>query len=128
MRPPGVTAVIAHRHAWFTDRLAMLLGGYGVTVLECTDNGAEALGAVIAEQPDVLLVGDRLEMMPGHELLAQARLHAGNTLLAAQAMDQEQARYEAVADAVFLRRHPPGDIADTIVALQLTAAAELDRG
>lgn len=128
MRPPGVTAVIAHRHAWFVDRLALLLGGYGVTVLECTDNGAEALGAVVVEQPDVLLVGDRLEMMPGHALLAQARLHAGHTLLAAQATDQEQALYESVADAVFLRPHSPGHIADTLMAMQLMAAAELGRG
>lgn len=128
MRPPGPTAVIAHRHAWFVDRLVQLLGRYGVTVLECTDNGAQALGAVIAEQPDVLLVGDGLAMMPGRALLAQARLHAENTLLAAKAMDQEQTTYEALADAVFLRRHPPGDIAEALVAMHLTAAGDLECG
>ena len=128
MRPPGLTAVIAHRHPWFVDRVVLFLGGYGVTVLECTDNGADALGAVIAEQPDVLLAGDRLAMMSGHALLTQARLYAANTLLAGQAADQDQAIHEAVADAVFLRRHPPEDIADTLVAMLVLAAAERDRG
>ena len=128
MRPPGLTAVIAHRHAWLVERLVLFLGAYGVTVLECTDNGAEALGVVVAEQPDVLVAGDCLAMMPGHALLTRARRYAPRTLLAGQASYEEQARYETVADTVFLRHHAPDDIADTLVAMLILAAAERECG
>lgn len=124
MRWPEPTAVIAHRHAWFFDKLALLLDERGVTVLLRTDNGAEALGAVVAEQPDLILVGDRLAMMPGLGLLAEARRYAPSARLAAQASDPDQAdALRGAADSVFLRHHPPAFIADALVALHLTRPA-----
>ena len=120
-RPPGATAVVAHRHAWFADELAVLLEEQGAVVLVCTDNGAEALGTVVAEQPDVLLAGDRLAMVPGRALLAATRDYSPGTLRALYASDQRQADVlRAVADAVFLRPHPPGVLAAALVALHLT--------
>lgn len=118
MRPPRRTAVIAHRHAWFVDKIAQLLATKGVTVVVRTDNGAEALGAVVAEQPDILLVGDRLAMMTGRVLLIEARLYSPTTLLAAQASERDEAEaLRAVAAKVFLRQHPPADVADAVIAL-----------
>lgn len=118
LRSPGVTAVIAHRHAWFVDKLALFLSEHGVTVLVSTDNGAEALGAVVAEQPDIVLVGGRLAMMHGSALLAESRLYAPGALIAAQASDpQEGDTLRAAADSVFLRHHPPAVVADALVAL-----------
>lgn len=123
MQVPGLTAVVAHRHAWFVDKIALLLGGNGVVVIACTDNGAEALGAVVAEQPDIVLVGGRLAMMHGRELLGEARLHAPLALLAAQASDEQEADVlRGAADSVFLRHHPPAAVADALVALRLTRA------
>ena len=120
MRMPGMTAVIAHRHAWFVDRLALLLGSHGVSVLACTDNGAEALGVVVAEQPDIVLAGDRLAMMAGRLLLAEVRLYAPFTVLGVQASDPDQAdALRAGVDSVFLRHHPPAVIAEALVALHL---------
>lgn len=54
-----------------------------VTVLVSTDNVAEALGAVVAEEPDIVLVGGRPAVMHGRALLAECRLHAPGPLLAA---------------------------------------------
>lgn len=122
---PGATAVIAHRHEWFVDKLALLLDGHGVTVLARTDNGAEALGAIVAEQPDLVLAGDRLAMLPTRALLAETRLYAPTALLAVQASDQQQAdALRAAADIVYLRHHPPGLVADDLVSLRLHAAVE----
>lgn len=123
MRWPAATAVIAHRHEWFVDKLALLLDGHGLSVLVRTDNAAEALGAVVAEQPDLVLAGDRLAMMPTRALLAEARLYAPTALLAVQASDQQQAdALRAAADIVFLRHHPPGLVADDLVSLRAQEA------
>lgn len=122
------TAIIAHRHAWLVDKLALLLGGHGVSVLVCTDNGAEALGAIVAEQPDIVLVGDRLGMIPGRMLLTETRQYAPSTLLAAQASDPAEADgLRAIADTVFLRHHPPAVVADTLVALHRSITGESSR-
>jgi CheY-like chemotaxis protein len=129
MRSSGPTAVIAHRHVWFVDKVALLLGERGIAVVACTDNGAEALGAVVAEQPDIVLVGDRLAMMSGHVLLAETRRFAPSALRSVQASDQQQAdALQDAADAVFLRHHPPAVVADALVALHVSAARELDTG
>lgn len=113
------TAVIAHHHAWFVKKVSGLLEEQGVTVVACTDNGADALGAIVAEQPDVVLVGDHLEMMTGEALLSEARLFAPHTLRTAQVSDPQQAQgwEEGAASAVFLRHHPPCDVADSLVEL-----------
>lgn len=85
------TAVVAHRHAWFAEKVTGLLEAQGVTVVECTDNGADALGAIVAEQPDVVLVGERLEMMTGQTLLSETHVFAPCTLRTVQADNQRQA-------------------------------------
>lgn len=115
MRPPGATAVIAHRHDWFAHRLALVLQAHGVAVIACTDNGAEALGAVVAEQPDILLAGDRLAMMSGEALIAESRLFAPATHRAVQASDpQHLPAWLSQADSVFLRHHPPGHVGEAL--------------
>lgn len=125
LRATGLTAVVAHRHTWFVDQFSLLLGEHGVTVVVSTDNGAEALGAVVAEQPDIVLVGGRLAMIHGRALLVESRLYAPGALLAAQASDQEEGDLlRAVADDVFLRHHPPAVVAGALAALQLRTAAE----
>ncbi|MEX2291259.1 MAG: hypothetical protein WD794_13160 [Mycobacteriales bacterium] len=125
---PGPTAVVAHRHPWFAEKLSLNLGVLGVAVLACTDNGPEALGAVLAEQPDVLLAGDRLAMMTGMDFLAECRVYAPETLLAVQASDEQQAdAHRALSDTVFLRHVPPAAVAEALVALlQIAAAAPID--
>jgi CheY-like chemotaxis protein len=48
------------------------------------DNGADAVGVVAAEQPDLLLVEDRLPMVSGEQVIAGVRTFSPNTLIAAQ--------------------------------------------
>lgn len=121
----ALTAVIAHRHAWFTGKVALVLEARGVTVLACTDNGADALDAVLAEQPDIVLAGDHLAGMNGQVLLDEVRRLAPGTLRTIQAAGPQQADALRVGvDAVFLSYQPPGDVADTLVGLLSARRAE----
>lgn len=114
----GPTAVIAHRHVWFAEKVAMELADQGVTVLVTTDNGAEALGVVVAEQPDLLLAGERLAMLTGTHLLADARSFAPQTLRALQPVEDHVADRGA-ADAVYPRHHAPRAVAASLVSMHL---------
>ncbi len=115
-------AVVTHRHAWFVDKVALLLAEQGVTVLACTDNGAEALGAVVAEQPDVLLVEDALPQVTGMQILAAKRRYAPRTMTAIQVPYEDGliAAFDAGAVAVFTRRIPPADISGELARLVAT--------
>ena len=94
-----------------------------MTVLVSTDNAADALGVVIAEQPDIVLVGDRLAMLPVDVLLTQVRRFAPDALLAVAASDLQRAgAWRAQVDAVFFRHQRPKDVADTLSALCSDAA------
>lgn len=123
LRRLGPTAVVAHSHARFVEKLALLLGEHGVTVLVSTDNAPDALGVVIAEQPDIVLVGDRLAMLPVDVLLTEVRRFAPDALLAVAASDLQRAgAWRAQVDAVFFRHQRPRDVADTLSALCSDAA------
>lgn len=116
-----ITAVLVHRHDWVLSWLGGALDECGVAVLACTDNWAEALGVVVAEQPDLLFTGDRLAMLHDNELLAEAALFAPFTLLFAQASDPtgERDLCSAGSHTVF-----PCWTSLTEVAGTLTAVAE----
>lgn len=122
-----VTAVIAHRHAWFSTALTRALAEHDVTVVATTDNGADALGMVVAEQPDVLLVGESLDTLAGRHLLTQATVFARSTLLAAHVGCREDApaMLHAGAHTAFTRGVPPADVAEALTALVLRQSAAL---
>lgn len=114
----GLRAVIAHRHGWFIDKLSQELALSGVAVIAATDNGAEALGLTVAEQPDLLVTGDALLMMPAAELLGEASLFAASTLRAAQVArgDGVGRLLDAGAHSAFARQVPPREMARDLVA------------
>lgn len=56
--------VIAHRSVWFVDKVASVLWEHGVSVVARVDNRVEAVGAVVAEQPDALLVEHSFPRFP----------------------------------------------------------------
>lgn len=115
----GVTAVIAHNHPWFAAQIGRALGERRIAVIAITDNGTEALGVVIAEQPDVLLVSETLSMLTGEDLVADAALFAPETLLAAQVAsgDRVGAMLDAGASTAFVRQIPPAEVADALCTL-----------
>lgn len=129
MRVPRLTGVIAHRHAWFAEKVAVLLRERGMTIVACTDNGADALGVVVAEQPDIVLTSDRLAMISCDVLLEQTRLFAPMTLRVVQASDGQAAEaLNMTAEAVFLRQDTPAHVADAIVTLLAERTAGPVRG
>lgn len=89
-----------------------------------TDNGADALGVVIAEQPDVLFIGDRLAMTTAPALLAEAALFAPRTVLVAQSEHgEERALLHAGACAVLPRLLPTADVSRRLHALIVDGGA-----
>jgi CheY-like chemotaxis protein len=111
--------VVAHRNDWLVRRLQQTLEDRGVLVVARTDNGADAVGLVVAEQPDLLLVEDTLAMLPGVEVVREVRYFSPDTLVAAQAahggrVDQ---LLEAGATTVFTRQVPPHEVARSLLEL-----------
>jgi DNA-binding response OmpR family regulator len=106
-------AVIAHRHTWFAGKVTDALQVGGVRVVAGLDNGADALGVVIAEQPDLLLLEDKLPMVSGPELCQAVTRWAPRTIIAVQVEEDRHAAscLDAGATVVFTRRTPPADVA-----------------
>ena len=110
-------AVLAHRDDWFFRRLAHALEDQGVQVVAGTDNGADAVGLVVAEQPDLVLVEDTLAMLPGVEVIREVRRFAPDTIVTAQAAhgDRVAQLLDAGAVTVFTRQVPPADVAVSLL-------------
>ena len=112
-------AVIVHRNDWFKDKLTAGLTAGGVDVVERLENGADAIGVVVAEQPDLVLVEDKLPMIMGDEVIRQVLRFAPNTIAAAQVGNdwEIEALLEAGARTAFARRVPPADVAADLCQL-----------
>lgn len=114
-------AVIAHRNAWLAGKLADGLAAEGGEVVAVVDDGADALGVVVAEQPDLLVLEDRLPSLTGLELVRQVRTYANRTVVAAQVESTPPADMVAAgASAVFGRRVPPATVAEKVGAFLRT--------
>lgn len=109
-------AVLAHRNSWFTGKVAERLTGRGVEVVAVVEDGASASGALVVEQPELLLVEERLPVLTGLEILQRVRDFASATVAAVQLLDSDAAdRFrDAGARAVFSRRVPPAEVADAL--------------
>jgi CheY-like chemotaxis protein len=112
-------AIVVHRNSWFMDKVATDLGLRGICVVARLSNGAEAVGAVVAEQPDLLLVEDSLPMMSGEDVVREVRTFAPLTRIGAQVAyeDRVAALLEAGAHSAYTRRVPPADVAAALAGL-----------
>lgn len=112
-------AIVVHRSDWFKDKLCAVLEEHGIEVVLRLDNGADAVGACIAEQPDLLLVEDSLPMLSGAQVVRKVRTWSPQTLSAAQVAHEERIAelLEAGAKAAWSRRVPPADIGLGLSAL-----------
>lgn len=106
-------AVVAHRQSWFRDKLTAELQRRQVQVVDAPENGAEVVGVVVAEQPDLLLVEEILPMLPGAEVLREARRFSPGTVCVAhvESAGRVPVLLEAGARAAFPRQVPPADVA-----------------
>ena len=112
-------AVLAHRNAWVLDKVAAGLAAAGVDVVAQLENGADAVGVSVAEQPDLLLVEDKLPMINGDEVVRQVLQFAPRTLAAAQVSyeDAIATLLDAGARTAYTRRVPPAEVARDLCLL-----------
>ena len=111
-------ALLAHRNAWLRETVTRRLEEHGVTVVGAFDDGAEAAGTIVVEQPDLVLVEDRLPTLSGIDVVRRVREFAPDAVVGAQVLDGDGVRalLDAGAQAVFTRRIPPVEIADQLMA------------
>jgi CheY-like chemotaxis protein len=111
-------AVVAHRNEWVRDKLSTGLADAGVQVVAAVIDGAEASGAVVMEQPDLVFVEDLLPSLSGEELVRRTRLLAPDALVGAHVLGQRglSPLLDAGARATFSRRIPPAEIVRELVA------------
>jgi len=57
-------AVLAHRDVWWRDRVADCLSALGVQVIAQAGDGADVVGVLVVEQPDLVVVQDLLPLLP----------------------------------------------------------------
>lgn len=112
----GRTVLLAHRNEWFLDRIGTVLADRGVTVVARVDNGADAIGQAVAEQPDLLLVEDTLAMVPGEDVVREVLRFCPSTRVVAHVAyaDRVEAMLGAGATEVFTRRVSPADVAEAL--------------
>jgi hypothetical protein len=117
--PTEHRALLGHRNSWFADKLTAALGEHRVQVLTCCENGADLIGTAVAEQPDVVLVEDGLQMMATEAVVHALRALCPRTLIAAQVdySDRIPALIQAGANHVFVRQTPPTDVAAALAEL-----------
>ena len=117
-------AIVVHRNAWFVDKVAADLALRSIDVVARMTNGAEAVGAAVAEQPDLLLVEDSLPMMSGEDVVREVRAFAPATRIAVQVAHDERiaAMLEAGAHTACTRRVPPTDVAAALADLLLPSS------
>lgn len=111
--------VLAHRSEWFLREVSAVLQTGGVSVVAELDNGADVVGLVVAEQPDLVLVEDVLAMARGEDVLREAREFAADTLVGVQVASDDRMGplLDAGAAAVFSRRTHPRDVASSLLGL-----------
>lgn len=120
---PGLSVVLAHSNPWYAGRIGQALEADGAAVLGVTGNGADALGILIAEQPALLFVGDRLAMTTAPALLAEAALFSPRTVLVAQGdVEEEPCLLHAGARAVLPRVLAPAGVGQRLHELLVDAA------
>lgn len=87
------------------------------------DNGADAIGVGLCEQPDLILVEDALAMVPGPEVIAQLRALCPATTAVAHCdyPNRVDVLRKAGAHAAHTRRVPAGEVAAAMVELLVPA-------
>lgn len=115
-REASPRAILAHRNEWFRDKVVARLEELGVSVVGLYEDGADAAGTLVAEQPDLVLVEDRLPTLSGLDVVRRARTFAPDTVVGVQVMDSSSVStmVDAGAEAVFTRRIPPAEMAEQL--------------
>jgi CheY-like chemotaxis protein len=113
-----VRAVLAHRSEWLASKVRSRLEQRGVLVVGVFSDGAEAAGTIVAEQPELVFLEDRLPSLTGSDLVRQVRHFSPLSVIGAQVADSRAVAVlvDLGAHAVFTRRIPPVEVADHLLA------------
>jgi CheY-like chemotaxis protein len=113
-----VRAVVAHRSDFLRRGVAEALEREGVRVVAQLDNGADALGLSVVEQPDLLLVDELLPSLTGLEVVREMVQLSPRTAVGGCAEGDAGVRrlLEAGARAAFTRRVTPQQVAAGLLA------------
>ena len=111
--------VVAHRNTWLVGKVVQGLEDRGVQVVARTDNGADAVGLAVAEQPDLVLVEDTLAMLTGVEVIREIRRFSPDTVVLAQAAHGARVGelLDAGATTVLTRSMPPQEVTRSVLRL-----------
>jgi len=127
--PRRPRAVVAHRNRWLRARLAEEFEPLGISVIGEGEDGAVAVAIAVAEQPELLVLEDRLPWVTPLEVVEQMRRFASHTAVVVQLEDSAEAAdlLAAGATAVFSRGLRPVELcaccADVLVAGALERTA-----
>jgi CheY-like chemotaxis protein len=111
-------AVLAHRNEWLSGKVSGRLEERGVAVVGLFTDGADAAGTIVAEQPDLVFLEDRLPSLAGSDLVRRVRDFSPLSVIGAQVEDSRGIAplVDVGAHAVFTRRIPPVEMADQLLA------------
>lgn len=101
------------------DGCGSTLEEHGLHVVARVDNGADAVGIAVVEQPDVVVVGDPLAMVATDEVVRDVRRYSPDTTVVAVATTHERARAcaDAGATLVLTGEVPAGELVGRLLRL-----------
>ena len=113
---PRPRALLVHRQSWLCDKVSAALEAGGVRVLGVLDDGAEAVGWAVAEQPDLVLVEQMLPTLTGVEVVRRVRSFSPRTVVGVQVPYETdvQPMLDAGAHLALPRRVPPAELATAL--------------
>jgi hypothetical protein len=117
-------AVVVHRDEWMRVRITTELADLGVHVIGEGEDGAVAVALAVVEQPELLLIEDRLPWVTPLQVVAEVHRFAPRTIVAVQLDDSSSAGelLEAGAAAVIGRSTPLSELcASSVEALRASA-------
>ena len=79
---PSVERCLRTAASWFLAKVTCALADHGVQVVASTDNGADAVGTIVAEQPDLVLIEDTLSMLAAVQVIREVRRFSPETVIA----------------------------------------------
>jgi hypothetical protein len=111
--------LLIHRQPWFCDRFSAAASLHGLSVVGTLDNGADAVGIAVAEQPEVVVLEEHVAMQTSAEVLRALRTYCPSTKVVVQ-VETNDAVGEFLdhgADEVVTRRLPAADVAALVLDL-----------
>lgn len=117
-------AVVAHRSGWVRAKLVEEFAALGVRVVGDCEDGVEALALAVVEQPELLVLEDKLPWLTTLAVVGGAHDFAPHTAVAVQVEDagEADAMLGAGAAAVFSRAVRPDQLCECCVDVLVSEA------